>query len=950
MNKILLSFLLVFIFNFCLASWSLGEGNNTAEVKNLEASTLLKINFQDEASTPPTGWLKDYGQAFGPRTSSPNNYGWKKRSDGSLLDLSTGGTAGNGRKRNSPEDILLATFMHMQGNDVEGFNGNPAEGIWEVAVDNGNYLVTVSVGDGVELNSEHSINVEGIAAISHFIPTTNNRFKNASLTVSVADGHLTIDAIGGVNTKINSVHIESVDEMRPSILGTNPENNAENVNVNTSISTSILNLPNGAIDNTTINTTHVFLKEAVSGNMVAANVNGTGGGDAITLVPSAPLKVNTQYIFTITDGVKDVDGFSFIPFSMTFITGSESVGEVENVQFEKIKQVTSDNVKHTTLVMGPDGMLYATTIDGAIRRYPVAADGTLGVPEIFLLKDIYNDQKDRAIIGLVFDPSSTAEDLVVYITHCSYIFENAPNWDGKLTKLSGPDLQNYQDLIIGLPRSTKDHLTNSLVFGPDGAIYFTQGSNSAMGAADPNWDNRAENLLSASVLRLDLEKLTTLPLDVKTSEGGGNYNPYNSNAPLTIYATGIRNAYDLVWHSNGQLYVPTNGSGPGGNTPASVNGTLRPDGITYSGPAVPALKNVDQVLEDFLFRVEKGGFYGHPNPLRGEYVMNGGNPTEQQDPAQVNGYPVGTLPDANYRGFAFDFELNKSANGVIEYKGNAFKGYLKGKLLVVRFSQNKDIITLTPGGSDLDIINSIEGPAISGFSGFVDPLDLIEDLNTGNIYVSEYARSEEGKGHITLLKPIETITNAVPFISEIPDQNIKVGENLGLVSFTIGDEDDDVDDLIVTAISDNHDLVLDENISLGGSGAERTLTIAPVPGQAGTAVITLVVSDGFDQAETSFNLNVEEVTGIEDLFGKNSILLYPNPTHSNVELILKNSEFGEVNVQILDLTGRVKKVFSYIKQEEKISCNLNLDELAKGSYIIRVTQNGPVSSKIFIKL
>ena len=41
------------------------------------------------------------------------------------------------------------------------------------------------------------------------------------------------------------------------------------------------------------------------------------------------------------------------------------------------------------------------------------------------------------------------------------------------------------------PRSVKDHETNSLAFGPDGALYLTQGANNAMGAADSTWGNRS---------------------------------------------------------------------------------------------------------------------------------------------------------------------------------------------------------------------------------------------------------------------------------------------------------------------------------------------------------------------------------------------------------------------------------------------------------------------------
>jgi hypothetical protein len=66
----------------------------------------VKVNFQDPATIPPTGWVRDYGQAFGSRTGQYQGsnliYGWKKRSDNSLLDLSVGGSSnlGNGRNRN----------------------------------------------------------------------------------------------------------------------------------------------------------------------------------------------------------------------------------------------------------------------------------------------------------------------------------------------------------------------------------------------------------------------------------------------------------------------------------------------------------------------------------------------------------------------------------------------------------------------------------------------------------------------------------------------------------------------------------------------------------------------------------------------------------------------------------------------------------------------------------
>ena len=162
--------------------------------------TSLKVNFQDSETKTPVGWLKDFGQAFGQRTSGSqgqsHKFGWLKQTDRSLLNIIK-----NGRNRGAHSDTSLVTLMHMQA------NGTPA-GIWEAQVVNGKYDVTVSVGDyGAFFDSRHSIKVEGVQAIVNFVPTPSNRFKSATVTVTVTDGLLTIDAIGGKNTKINYIAI-----------------------------------------------------------------------------------------------------------------------------------------------------------------------------------------------------------------------------------------------------------------------------------------------------------------------------------------------------------------------------------------------------------------------------------------------------------------------------------------------------------------------------------------------------------------------------------------------------------------------------------------------------------------------------------------------------------------------------------------------------------------------
>jgi hypothetical protein len=105
--------------------------------------------------------------------------------------------------------------MHMQGDDLPAtFTGTRVEGAWEVAVPDGIYEVTVAVGDPTAGNDPQrdSINVEGVKAIDRFDATgipnyTPERHRTASVTVPVTDGRLTLDAIGGTNTKIDFVEI-----------------------------------------------------------------------------------------------------------------------------------------------------------------------------------------------------------------------------------------------------------------------------------------------------------------------------------------------------------------------------------------------------------------------------------------------------------------------------------------------------------------------------------------------------------------------------------------------------------------------------------------------------------------------------------------------------------------------------------------------------------------------
>jgi fibronectin type 3 domain-containing protein len=799
-----------------LAGNASAASNEVVAVPLVPNTTNVKVDFTATNGTPAAGYYADWGQAYGVRTGATQgsgavSYGWMTQ-DGNTLSL-----VGNGRDRGRagvPE--LVDSMIHMQYGDVDGGNGTngvKVDGVWEVAVPDGLYEVTLAVGDEPgatnPFDSEHVINVEGSVGIEKFVGSAAAEYRTITTKVGVWDGRLTIDAVDGFNTKLGYIEVKGL-ERAPHVDTVLPENRVTGHDVNAGVSATI-KVPYAGVglDPDTLDG-NVHLYHAGTGVEIPTTVGSSGGNDVISLAPDQPLASNTQYRFVVTSGVKDGRGAAFVPFTSLFTTGTGETttpGEftpVTGVEFEKVELPTARGIYWSSYAFGPDGKLYANSIGQGLWRFPVNADGTLGTGQNLGYEGV-------AQIGLLFDKSATADNLKLWVTRTSANFSEQGQWVSSIHLLSGPNLATDRAIFTSLPRSLSDHLTNSMVYGPDGKIYFQQGSNQASGDLDNAWGQRGEQLLTAATLFFDPAhpQVQTAAnggaaIDVKTAQGG-TYSPYAPNAPLKIYATGIRNAYDLVWHSNGHLYVATNGTAGGANTPgvtANANGTftrtaapgipgfstVNGQDVTsqcvrrgYTGGTVPPTGNIG-TQRDLLFDVVQGGYYGHPNPERCEWVLNAGAGNAQFPVVGPTKYPAGTNPDPNYRGIAYDFEFNKSPNGTIEYRSNAFGGQLKGRLMVVRFSNNNDILFLQPDAATGKIIGAqtsvgitgVANSTIGGVDGFNDPLEIVEDPNTGNLYVNQYDRSGSDQRMYLLRVPANQQAAAIqPSVSELVFSAVK---------------------------------------------------------------------------------------------------------------------------------------------------------------------------------
>jgi glucose/arabinose dehydrogenase len=320
-------------------------------------------------------------------------------------------------------------------------------------------------------------------------------------------------------------------------------------------------------------------------------------------------------------------------------------------------------------------------------------DANLKVTAVQCINTIYNYDpvNHRLLTGMTFgpyfaadSPSDIGPDLYVAHSDGRLYNSNINVNSGTVTKLLSPDYQTGVDVVTGLPRSKADHAPNGLALGPDGYLYLAIGGNTNAGLPSGFFLNVAEVPLGAAILKIDY------------------------SGTVSTYATGFRNPYDLIWHTNGQLYVNDNGANAGlGNAP---------DPATCGAPGYDPGTQPDE-----LNRVVANKYYGHPNPSRGECLFNGG---------------------PNYVPPMYTYGLSTSSNGIAEYTASLIPGY-QGNLFTANWGAG-NIIRLQLSADGQQVTN-----ASTFASGFGNPIDVV--ANSDTFFIAEH-----GSDQITAVRWIYT--------------------------------------------------------------------------------------------------------------------------------------------------------------------------------------------------
>jgi hypothetical protein len=173
---------------------------------------------------------------------------------------------------------------------------------------------------------------------------------------------------------------------------------------------------------------------------------------------------------------------------------------------------------------------------------------------------------------------------------------------------------------------------------------------------------------------------------------------------------------------------------------------------------------------------------------------------------------------------------------------------------------------------DGEITKSITIPILDDLAD--EPNETVNlALNTaGPLNINEYLIDIEGDAN-GLLGSITTAVltivdndepaNTPPTISDVSDRSTDEDTPTGAIAFVVGDAQTAAGSLTVSATSSNTTLVPNANIVLGGSGANRTVTITPALNQFGSTTITLTVIDaGGLTATDTFLLTVNSINDL----------------------------------------------------------------------------------------
>jgi glucose/arabinose dehydrogenase len=489
-------------------------------------------------------------------------------------------------------------------------------------------------------------------------------------------------------------------------------------------------------------------------------------------------------------------------------------GQSNSLQFTYREDVVPINFVKSTVASleqptqgawGPDGRLYVGTMKGNIEAY--SFDDNYNVIDTQTITTIAG-LSNKNILGMAFNPFDPPGTVRIYVAH-SLLFANGglcfdgfSPYSGQVSALEGPTFSVLQPLVTGLPVSNHDHGINGLQFDHNGDLLIAVGGNTNAGVKACNLGGLPESPLSGAILKAEVSKPNFNGQIVYIDPASGQPNDDQvfgdrvvlaPGVDVSVFASGLRNAFDLVFTTRGLIYCTDNGPN-GGFGPTSTSATTQGHEPTEI---------------DKLCLVKEGHYYGHPNRNRG-----------QSDARQnvYHGLSENSMPGTFTPPIA---TFVSSTNGIDEYRAATFRGAMRGALIAQKWNGSTFRITLSPDGESVE--STQEFPSDQNLDG----LDVI--AGPGGVIVG----IDHSHNQIKVDKPVDAVASGLVVYDIFPWRAPASGGH----RFVIGGSG--FGDLGNTTVS-----IAGSSATLTSVSPTRIVGIVPLQPSPSTELVTVEVSVG----------------------------------------------------------------------------------------------------------
>ncbi len=530
-------------------------------------------------------------------------------------------------------------------------------------------------------------------------------------------------------------------------------------------------------------------------------------------------------------------------------------------------------------------------------------------------------QSEKGLLGLAFHPDyqNNGFFFVNYTDNSGETIVARYSRDSSDPNLADPD---SEEIIMTIDQPYGNHNGGCIKFGPDGYLYIGMGDGGS-GNDPQNYGQNTQSLLG-KMLRIDIDNGS--PYSVPSD------NPFVNDANVLdeIWAIGMRNPWRFSFdRETGDLWIADVGQNAWeeidfqpANSPGGENYGWR----CYEGNHLNGNVNTSNCgsAGDYvapIYEVQHSGFSG-PCSVTGGFVYRG------EDYPDLEGIYI----FADYcTGEIFTVAPDGSGGWVgqevadFNYDISTFGEDVDGELYLARMGQGRIYKVVSDACASLAVSVNVTNEPCEGETngiaqidgaGGTPPYTFSPNLDFNNLAADNYNITITDDAGCTSTESFTVNSLPLP-----PVPTISVNDNLLTAPNTYSAYQWYFNEQIINgATSDTYTAFESGNYSVvvtGGNGCTNTSAVTSV------------------------------TTSIQNIPSLNEIAITPNPFDKEMLLEISVNNSIDLELEILDLNGKLVFSKNKVSIQEKFSQSLDLEKLSKGVYYLNLKSNeGSVVKKI----